>query len=313
VVAATSAGTGAPGPGATAASGTAWPWSHPAAPAAIAASDARNQKARLVAALLDSGAWAWACQAAALLRAELATGTPADLSAPLPLEAHHLATAAGAGAAPAPVPAALASLLDPASSDTPLSQQPQQPPSSPYPPFDVCLFPSVALGACNFLRGCLSTVALTVGPRAAVASALAGEKDAPLTTAAAAAAAAPPFPGPLADPLAPVVDPLPAAAAAAAPVLLAPLLRFAGPHISNDPALVVTLLRCVAASTHAVAAAAEAGRPCGPGTSVFDAQAAGLAALRSGGLLHAVSLCGSSVGVAGELWEAIRVLPWPER
>ena len=257
-----------------------------------------------IAALLDVAAWPWACQAIALLRAEATAGVPADLSAPLPLEAHCAATLDDGSTAPAAaaaegVEAPLRLLLDPGAG-LPSARDADAATPVPLvlpPPLDVCNFPCIAVAACGLVRHSLSSIALSHGPRAAVAAALGCAPPPPAAGGAALAS--------LADPCVARLAPLPASVGSGAPAALAPLLRLAGPHLSNDPVQLTALLRLVATTTAAAAAAPDA-----PGAAV--AQSAALGVLRTS-LLHAVSLSGPSVSVSCELWEVLRPLPWQER
>ena len=69
----------------SAASGTADPWTHPAA---VISNEAEriHQKVGIIAGLLRCGSWSWACQATSLVLYESETGQLADLSIPLPIE-----------------------------------------------------------------------------------------------------------------------------------------------------------------------------------------------------------------------------------
>lgn len=69
----------------SAASGTADPWTHPAA---VISNEAEriHQKVGIAAGLLRCGSWSWGCQAITLITIESETGQVADLSTPLPIE-----------------------------------------------------------------------------------------------------------------------------------------------------------------------------------------------------------------------------------
>ena len=65
------------------------------------------------------------------------------------------------------------------------------------------------------------------------------------------------------------------------------------------------LLRCISAATVAAAAA--------PSDAVLRTTQTAARGLLRTGLLHAACLCGPSVSIASELWEALSVLSWQER
>ena len=298
--------------------GTAELGSHPAC--AIALDVERvHQKAGLVAGLIRVGSWAWAAQALSLLRTESSTGTFA-------LESNDL------------LPLEIA--LKEAESDNNKRTNFQLPLSvmlSPASPKglimgcgDVCYFPSIAKAVCSLTRAV--TNAKMICPQRCVSALL--------------SAAVPTCP-PHLDPIMHYVPfQLSSNLSSSSTSLLVntvsaghldkpsnnkkissflvratslselfpvlePLLNFAGPHISCDPGLLMDLLRCIRVGLSDF-------KPTKWPLDDNDPAAPTLTHLQLLDLLKtyvfpALTLSGSNTTLSQEMWEILKLLPWPLR